>query len=74
MKRVSASLKSAFVAFLYGSGMLMRGVPGKMESLISLQRWNFSGTKGKQKHFIYGFKLGMVTITDSNIAVSDLQG
>ena len=52
----------------------MRGVPGKMESLISLQRGHFSGTKGKQKHFIYGFKLGMVTITDSNIAVSDLQG
>ena len=42
-------------------------------TLISLQRGNFSGTKGKQKHFIYGFKLGMVTITDSNIAVSDLQ-
>ena len=41
----------------------MRGVPGKMESLISLQRGNFSGTESKQKHFIYGFKLGMVTIT-----------
>lgn len=74
MKRVSAALKSAFVASLYGSGMLMRGVPGKMESFISLRRGNFSGTKGKQKHFIYGFKLGMITITDSNIAVSDLQG
>lgn len=45
-----------------------------MESLISLQRGNFSGTESKQKHFIYGFKLGMVTITDSNLAVSDLQG
>lgn len=52
----------------------MGEVPGKTEPLISLRRGNFSGTKGNQKHFTCGFKLGTVIITGSNIAVSDLQG